>query len=187
MKLVRIGPSGQERPAIMNSSGNVAFVDHLIDDYNEDFFGSRDGLERLTSASDNLAFAPSADRVGVPVCTPSKLICVGLNYAKHAKEGGMDIPEEPVLFFKAPSAITGPFDQIVIPRGSEKTDWEVELAIVIGQKAKYVDKAHAMDHVFGYVLHNDVSEREFQLERGGQWVKGKSADTFAPIGPWLVT
>jgi 2-keto-4-pentenoate hydratase/2-oxohepta-3-ene-1,7-dioic acid hydratase in catechol pathway len=118
---------------------------------------------------------------------PSKIICVGLNYAGHAKESGMAIPREPVLFFKATSSISGPHDPIVIPKGSVKTDWEVELAVVIGKKANYVEEAEALDHVAGYLVHNDVSERAFQLEREGQWVKGKSADSFAPIGPWLVT
>ena len=122
-----------------------------------------------------------------PIANPSKIICVGLNYAKHALESKMERPKEPVLFFKSTTAITGPFDPIVIPPGSTKTDWEVELAVVIGKKASYVSEAQAMDHVAGYVLHNDVSEREYQLERGGQWVKGKSCDTFAPIGPYLVT
>jgi 2-keto-4-pentenoate hydratase/2-oxohepta-3-ene-1,7-dioic acid hydratase in catechol pathway len=126
-------------------------------------------------------------RLGPPLVRPSKIVCVGLNYAKHAAESGMDIPEEPVLFFKASSAIVGPNDSIVIPKGSEKTDWEVELAIVIGQKASYISEKDALRHVAGYVLHNDVSERAYQLERSGQWVKGKSCDTFAPIGPFIAT
>jgi 2-keto-4-pentenoate hydratase/2-oxohepta-3-ene-1,7-dioic acid hydratase in catechol pathway len=129
----------------------------------------------------------SDERLGPPVKDPSKIICVGLNYAGHAKESGMAIPREPVLFFKATSSISGPHDPIVIPKGSVKTDWEVELAVVIGKKANYVEEAEALDHVAGYLVHNDVSERAFQLEREGQWVKGKSADSFAPIGPWLVT
>jgi len=126
-------------------------------------------------------------RFGPPIRDPSKIICVGLNYAGHAKESGMALPKEPVLFFKATSSICGPNGPIVIPKGSVKTDWEVGLAVVIGKRAAYVEEAEAMDHVAGYLLHNDVSERAFQLEREGQWVKGKSADTFAPIGPWLVT
>ena len=124
---------------------------------------------------------------GPPSVRPSKLVCVGLNYAKHAEESGMEIPKEPVLFFKATSAIVGPNDDVIIPKGSQKTDWEVELAVVIGKKASYVSEADAMDHVAGYVLHNDYSEREFQIERSGQWVKGKSCDTFAPIGPFIAT
>ena len=126
-------------------------------------------------------------RLGPPISRPSKIICVGLNYAKHAAESGMDIPSEPVLFFKATSAIVGPNDDLIIPRGSQKTDWEVELAFVIGKKASYVPEKNAMDYVVGYLLHNDYSEREFQLERSGQWVKGKSCDTFAPLGPFLAT
>ena len=126
-------------------------------------------------------------RLGPPLSRPSKIVCVGLNYVKHAAESGMDIPEEPVLFFKASSAIVGPNDPIVIPKGSEKTDWEVELAVVIGKKASYVTEEDAFDHIAGYVLHNDVSERAYQLERSGQWVKGKSCDTFAPIGPFIAT
>ena len=141
------------------------------------------------SASQGAALPALAggERLGPPIANPSKIICVGLNYAKHALESKMERPNEPVLFFKSTTAITGPFDTIVIPPGSTKTYWEVELAVVIGKKASYVSEAQAMYHVAGYVLHNDVSEREYQLERGGQWVKGKSCDTFAPIGPYLVT
>ena len=127
------------------------------------------------------------ERLGPPVKKPSKIICIGVNYAGHAKESGMELPAEPVLFFKSPSAVVGPYDDIIIPKDSVKTDWEVELAVVIGKRANYVDEERAMEHVAGYVLHNDVSEREFQLERYGQWVKGKSADTFAPLGPFIVT
>jgi len=126
-------------------------------------------------------------RLGAPLVRPSKIVCVGLNYAQHAAESGMNVPEEPVLFFKASSAIVGPYDPIVIPKGSLKTDWEVELAVVIGRKASYVNEEDALKYVAGYVLHNDVSERDFQLERSGQWVKGKSCDTFAPIGSFIAT
>ena len=126
-------------------------------------------------------------RLGVPLVRPSKIVCVGLNYAKHAAESGMDVPQEPVLFFKATSAIVGPFDNIIIPKSSTKTDWEVELAVVIGKTASYVSEKNAMNHIAGYVLHNDVSERAFQIERSGQWVKGKSCDTFAPLGPFIAT
>jgi 2-keto-4-pentenoate hydratase/2-oxohepta-3-ene-1,7-dioic acid hydratase in catechol pathway len=125
--------------------------------------------------------------LGPPIIRPSKIVCVGLNYSKHAEESGMDVPKEPVLFFKASSAIIGPYDPIIIPKGSEKSDWEVELAIVIGNKASYVSEKDALSHIAGYVLHNDVSERSYQLERSGQWVKGKSCDTFAPIGPFIAT
>ena len=126
-------------------------------------------------------------RLGTPMVRPSKIVCVGLNYAQHAAESGMDIPQEPVLFFKATSALVGPNDDLIIPKGSEKTDWEVELAVVIGKKASYVEESDALDHIAGYVLHNDYSERSFQLERSGQWVKGKSCDTFAPVGPFIAT
>ena len=126
-------------------------------------------------------------RLGAPLVRPSKIVCVGLNYAKHAAESGMAVPKEPVLFFKATSAIVGPNDDVIIPKGSEKTDWEVELAVVIGKKASYVSEENALDHVAGYVLHNDYSERAFQIEREGQWVKGKSCDTFAPVGPFIAT
>ena len=125
--------------------------------------------------------------MGSPICRPSKIVCVGLNYAKHAQESGMEVPSEPVLFFKASSAIIGPYDEVILPKNSKKSDWEVELAIVIGDKASYVSEKNAMNHVAGYVLHNDISEREYQLERQGQWVKGKSCDTFAPLGPFVAT
>lgn len=130
---------------------------------------------------------PPGIRLGSPIGRPSKIICIGLNYSDHAKESGMAVPAEPIIFFKSTTAITGPSDGLLIPAGSEKTDWEVELGVVIGKTARYVPEAEAMDHVAGYVLHNDYSERAWQLERGGQWVKGKSADTYAPLGPWLVT
>lgn len=159
-------------------------------DYNEHFFGG-DGIDDLKKWLDsNEAACPIIGndvRLGPPLCRPSKIICIGLNYAKHAAESGMQLPEEPVLFFKATSAIVGPNDDLIIPKGSTKTDWEVELAVVIGKKASYISQKEAMDHVAGYVLHNDYSEREFQLEREGQWVKGKSCDTFAPLGPFIAT
>lgn len=159
-------------------------------DYNEDFFGT-DGLERLrrwtaTHAGDLRRVEPSV-RLGAPICRPSKIVCIGLNYRDHAAETGQQVPQEPVIFFKATSSLSGPNDAVVIPKGSTKLDWEVELAFVIGKEARYVAKQDALDHVAGYVLHNDYSERGFQLERGGQWVKGKSADTFAPLGPFLAT
>ena len=135
----------------------------------------------------NLPEIEKSTRLGCPVANPSKIICIGLNYAKHAKETNAAVPKEPILFFKSTTAVAGPDDNIIIPKNSEKTDWEVELAVVIGKKASYVEEADAMEYVAGYCLHNDVSERAFQLERGGQWVKGKSCDTFAPLGPWLAT
>ena len=188
MKLVRVGPKNQEKPGVLTDDGSLIDVSEQVDDFDQAFFSSG-GLEKLAEFASS---APASrlgpeSRFGPPIRDPSKIICVGLNYAGHAKESGMALPKEPVLFFKATSSICGPNDPIVIPKGSVKTDWEVELAVVIGKRAAYVEEAEAMDHVAGYLLHNDVSERAFQLEREGQWVKGKSADTFAPIGPWLVT
>lgn len=160
------------------------------EDYTEQFFGS-DGLSRLKAwAETNLSSCPVvADdvRLGSPIARPSKIICIGLNYVDHARESNMAVPQEPIVFFKSTTALVGPNDDLVIPRGSEKTDWEVELAIVIGKKASYVTKEEALDYVAGYALHTDYSERAYQLERGGQWVKGKSCDTFAPLGPWVAT
>lgn len=169
--------------------GTRTDVSAFGEDYDEVFFGS-DGPARLAEwleDQDNLPSFDSTARLGPPLVRPSKLICIGLNYKAHAEESGVALPPEPVIFFKATSAIAGPNDNIVIPRNSEKTDWEVELAFVIGKKASYVEKTNALDHVAGYVLHNDYSERAFQLERSGQWVKGKSCDTFAPIGPFIAT
>jgi 2,4-diketo-3-deoxy-L-fuconate hydrolase len=190
MKLIRFGEPVKEKPGILLNDGSILDISGFTKDINQDFFAS-DGINRLSSwLMDNEKDCPRIDqkvRLGPPVANPSKIICVGLNYAQHAKESGMDIPKEPVLFFKAPSAVTGPNDDIIIPRNSKKTDWEVELAIVIGGKASYVEEADAMNYIAGYLLHNDISEREFQLERYGQWVKGKSADTFAPIGPFIAT
>ena len=190
MKLIRFGNAGNEKPGIQLEDGSRIDVSAFGQDYNEDFFGT-EGVEKLrTWLTNNQSDCPTVAldvRLGPPTTRPSKIVCVGLNYAKHAAESGMQVPSEPVLFFKASSAIVGPDDDVIIPKGSEKTDWEVELAIVIGKKASYVSKEDAMDHVAGYVLHNDVSERAFQLEREGQWVKGKSCDTFAPLGPFMAT
>lgn len=189
MKLVRFGEKGQEKPGIQIDS-TVYDVSGFGEDFNPDFL-ENEGLSRLkdwwekNNASCSEVHAET--RLGTPVTGIPKIICVGLNYADHAKETNAEIPKEPILFFKATSSVTGPNDQVIIPKGSQKTDWEVELGVVIGKKASYVTKEEAMDHVAGYVLHNDYSERAFQLERGGQWVKGKSCDTFAPLGPWLVT
>ena len=162
-------------------------VSEHVRDYDDQFFSSEDSIAKLREVCDGDLTSIIPSRLGPPIHKPGKIVCIGLNYSKHAAESGMEIPKEPVIFFKSPSSVVGPFDDIIIPRDSEKTDWEVELALVIGKKASYVDKDNAMDHVAGYVLHNDVSERSFQLDRGGQWVKGKSADTFAPLGPYLVT
>ena len=190
MKLIRFGAINEEKPGVLLANGTKIDVSAFGQDYDEAFFGSN-GINTLQAwleiNQDSCPIIGDDVRLGPPLSRPSKIVCVGLNYAKHAAESGMDIPEEPVLFFKASSAIVGPFDPIVIPKGSEKTDWEVELAVVIGQKASYVSESEALNHVAGYVLHNDVSERAFQLERSGQWVKGKSCDTFAPIGPFIAT
>lgn len=190
MKLIRFGKPGEEIPGIELANGRRLDVSAFVSDYTEQFFGSN-GIEKLkTWLEDNQDDCPEVKRsvrLGPPVARPSKLVCIGLNYAKHAQESGMDIPPEPVLFFKATSAIVGPSDDLIIPKGSQKTDWEVELGVVIGKKTSYVEEAEAMDYVAGYVLHNDYSEREFQIERAGQWVKGKSCDTFAPLGPFLAT
>ena len=190
MKLIRFGELGKEKPGIILANGTKIDVSDFGSDYDEMFFGNN-GLQRLKDwleiNKENCPVLDKSIRLGVPLVRPSKIVCVGLNYTKHAEESGMEIPKEPVLFFKATSALSGPFDQIIIPKNSKKTDWEVELAIIIEKKASYITKEEALDHVAGYVLHNDVSEREFQLERSGQWVKGKSCDTFAPIGPFIAT
>jgi 2-keto-4-pentenoate hydratase/2-oxohepta-3-ene-1,7-dioic acid hydratase in catechol pathway len=187
MKLIRFGSPGQEKPGL-EENGIRYDVSHLVEDYTEEFF-TNDGMARLKKDFNPESAARIDDdiRLGVPVSRPGKIICIGLNYRKHAEESGMAPPSEPVVFFKATSSLTGPNDQIIIPKNSRKTDWEVELAVVIGKRANYINTDEALDFVAGYVLHNDVSEREFQLERGGQWVKGKSCDTFSPIGPYLVT
>jgi 2,4-didehydro-3-deoxy-L-rhamnonate hydrolase len=190
MKLIRFGNPGTEKPGVVLEDGRRIDVSAFGEDFDESFFGTGGTGRLATWLENNAASAPTVDdaiRLGPPLARPSKLICIGLNYADHARESGMDIPKEPVVFFKATSAIVGPDDDLVIPRNSEKTDWEVELAVVIGAKASYVPIEKALDHVAGYVLHNDYSERAYQLERGGQWVKGKSCDTFAPLGPWIAT
>ena len=190
MKLIRFGEINKEKPGVLLSDGTKIDVSRFINDYDEHFFGNQ-GIEKLNNwLEKNQDSCPVLDndiRLGSPLFRPSKIVCVGLNYAKHAQESGMDVPEEPVLFFKASSAIIGPYDSITIPKGSEKSDWEVELAVVIGNKASYVSEKDALSHIAGYVLHNDVSERSYQLERSGQWVKGKSCDTFATIGPFIAT
>lgn len=188
MKLIRFGLPGAERPGIQLEDGTRIDATPIVPDYDEDFFGG-DGLERLRSwlEEGEYSVVDSGERLGPPIGRPSKIVCVGLNYFDHAAESGLRIPEEPVLFMKASTSLSGPFDDILLPLGSAKTDWEVELAFVIGRTARYVEEARALDHVAGYAVLNDVSERSFQIERGGQWVKGKSCDTFAPMGPYLVT
>ena len=190
MKLIRFGEKNKEKPGIQLDDDQRIDVSSFIDDYDENFF-YKIGIKKLRSwLNKNKEKCPIIDnniRIGPPISRPSKIVCVGLNYAKHAAESGMKIPDEPVLFFKSSSAITGPYDPIIIPKNSSKTDWEVELAIVMGKRASYVSKEDALNYIAGYVLHNDVSEREFQIERSGQWVKGKSCDSFAPIGPFIAT
>ena len=190
MKLIRFGKPGNEKPGIQLDKGQKIDVSAFGLDYDEIFFGfegPKKLREWLSLNQENCPKISDNVRLGPPICRPSKIVCVGLNYAKHAQESGMEVPSEPVLFFKASSAIIGPNDDVILPRNSKKSDWEVELAIVIGAKASYVEEENAMNHVAGYVLHNDISEREFQLERSGQWVKGKSSDTFAPLGPYIAT
>jgi 2-keto-4-pentenoate hydratase/2-oxohepta-3-ene-1,7-dioic acid hydratase in catechol pathway len=187
MKLIRFGKEGQEKPGI-HLDGKNYDLSAFVKDYDESFFEQND-LEKLAGIvnEEKLPLVEDGQRIGSPIARPSKILCIGLNYAKHAKETGAAIPTEPILFMKSTSSLTGPYDNIIIPKNSEKTDWEVELAVVIGKKASYVSEVEAMDYVAGYVLHNDVSERAFQLERGGTWDKGKGCDSFAPLGPWLVT
>ena len=190
MKLIRLGEAGQEKPGVLLRDGTRVDVSDIVPDYDERFF-AEDGLDALRQWLDrNESTAPrvsSLMRLGPPICRPSKIICIGLNYRDHAAESGAELPLEPVVFMKSTSSLAGPNDPVVIPRNAEKLDWEVELAVVIGKKAAYTTKEQALKFIAGYALHNDYSERTFQLERGGQWVKGKSADTFAPIGPFLVT
>ena len=190
MKLFRHGEPGQEKPGIVSAAGEHLDASAFGEDFNEAFFDSN-GLVRsadwLILNELSLPALPEGFRFGPCVARPSKIICVGLNYKDHAAESNMPVPAEPILFFKSTTSLVGPNDDVVIPKGSTKTDWEVELAIVMSQKASYVSQEEAMSYVAGYALHNDYSERAFQLERGGQWVKGKSCDTFAPLGPYLVT
>jgi len=190
MKLIRCGIVGKERPGVLLADGSRIDVSAFGEDYTEAFFAS-DGLKRLeTWLASNASSCPRIDasmRLGSCIARPSKIICVGLNFKDHAKESNLDLPKEPILFFKSTTALTGPNDNVTIPKGSVKTDWEVELAVVIGKKASYIDEKDALKYIAGYALHNDYSEREFQIERCGQWVKGKSCDTFAPLGPFLAT
>ena len=189
MKLIRFGELNKEKPGVCINDINYD-VSGFIHDYNAAFFGNG-GLPHLAWMVEQhktmLPKLPVGTRFGCPVANPSKIVCIGLNYADHAKETGAAIPAEPIIFLKSTTAVCGPFDNIIIPKDSEKTDWEVELAVVIEKKASYVDEDKAMEYVAGYALHNDVSERAFQLEMGGTWDKGKGCDSFAPLGPWLVT
>src|SRR6478672_3735898 len=190
MKLIRFGDSGNERPGFLLSDGTRIDASAFGSDYDEAFFAGG-GLTRLREwSAKNAASAPrvgSAVRLGPPICRPSKIVCIGLNFRDHAAETGAKIPSEPVIFFKSTTALVGPNDPLMIPKGADKVDWEVEFAIVIGKRVNYVEKQDALKYVAGYALHNDYSERGFQKDRGGQWVKGKSCDTFAPLGPFLAT
>ncbi|NSX53517.1 fumarylacetoacetate hydrolase family protein [Parasulfitobacter algicola] len=182
MRLVRYGEMGQEKPGVMDEAGQIRDLSKLFSDITPDVF---DDISAINPA--DFPVINGTPRYGVPFRGINKIICIGLNYHDHAAETGKDVPSEPIVFMKATSALNGPYDPIRIPRGSQKSDWEVELGVVIGKDTKYVSEENALDHVFGYTLINDVSERHFQAERGGQWTKGKSCDTFAPVGPWLVT
>lgn len=189
MKLLRYGPIGAEKPALI-FEGKVLDASPVTIDFDVEFFW-RDGIARLQKAikSDSLpTISIDGQRLGSPIKRAGKIVCIGLNYRNHAAESGMDIPSEPIIFMKAPNTMVGPNDDVIIPRKSKKTDWEVELAVIIGKRASYLDSpAQALDYVAGYAISNDVSEREFQMERGSQWDKGKSCDTFNPFGPWIVT
>jgi 2,4-diketo-3-deoxy-L-fuconate hydrolase len=189
MKFIRYGNPGEERTGVQIDDVNYD-TSFYGKDYDENFFAT-DGLAQLAAYvkahQSELIAIPEGSRLGSPIARPSKIVCIGLNYADHAKETNAPLPSEPVIFMKSTSSLVGPYDNIVIPKNSVKTDWEVELAVVIGKKASYVEEADAHNYIAGYVLHNDVSEREFQLERNGTWDKGKGCDTFAPLGPYLVT
>lgn len=192
MKLLRVGTLGAEKPGALVADNTYVDLSDVVPDFNEAFFADG-GIDRIRSvvaaraaAGDTRAIGDQ--RVGAPIARPHQIICVGLNYSDHAKETGQDVPSEPILFTKSPNTLVGPNDNVRIPRGSTKTDWEVELGIVIGKRASYLDSIEdAREAIAGWVLVNDVSERAFQIERGGQWMKGKSAETFNPAGPWLVT
>lgn len=188
MKLLRFGEPGTEKPGVLVNN-EIVDVSAFGEDFGEKFFetGGVARLQEWLKKNTSLPKVSKDVRIGAPFTRPSKIICVGLNYTKHALESQMDIPKEPIIFFKSTTALVGPTDDLIIPRNSTKTDWEVELAVVIGKKASYVEEKNAMDYVAGFCLHNDYSEREYQLERNGQWVKGKSCDTFAPMGPYMVT
>jgi len=189
VKLVRAGERGRETPAVMDDDGTLRSAAGVTSDYGHEFFAS-DGLERLRAAygRGDLPVLPDPGRIGACISRPGKIVCVGLNYIDHAAEAGMTLPDEPLTFLKAPSSLSGPHDDLPLPIGGEKTDWEVEVGVVIGRTARYLpDEASALATIAGYCVSNDVSERHFQLERGGQWSKGKSAEGFNPLGPWLVT
>lgn len=187
MKLLRVGAKGSEKPAILHTDGTYRDLSSVVPDINGATIGA-EGLARIKAAdASKLPVLDKGSRIGPCVGNVGKFMCIGLNYADHAAETGAEIPKEPILFMKATSAIIGPNDDVELPKNTLKPDWEVELGVIIGKTAKYIDEANALDYVAGYCVVNDLSERHFQTERGGQWTKGKSADTFGPIGPWLVT
>ncbi|MBN9986256.1 FAA hydrolase family protein [Rhizobium laguerreae] len=186
MKLMRVGEAGSEKPALLDADGNIRDLSGHVADIGGEAIGPT-GLAKIAAIDPKSLPEIAPGRIGACVAGTGKFICIGLNYSDHAAETGATVPPEPIIFMKATSAIVGPNDDVIIPRGSEKTDWEVELGVVIGKTAKYVTEAEALDYVAGYCVSNDVSERAFQTERSGQWTKGKSCDTFGPIGPWLVT
>ncbi|MBA5801505.1 fumarylacetoacetate hydrolase family protein [Rhizobium changzhiense] len=186
MKLMRVGEAGSEKPALLDADGKIRDLSGHVADIGGEAIGPA-GLAKIAAIDPKGLPEIAPGRIGACVAGTGKFICIGLNYSDHAAETGATVPPEPIIFMKATSAIVGPNDNVVIPRGSEKTDWEVELGVVIGKTAKYVTEAEALDYVAGYCVSNDVSERAFQTERSGQWTKGKSCDTFGPIGPWLVT
>lgn len=187
MKLVRYGDKGAERPGILDADGKIRDISSLTPDIDGKFLTGEKLLALKKLDPGSLPIVNQPGRIAEPVASVGKFICVGLNYADHARESGAEVPPEPVLFMKATSAISGPYDNVLLPRNSKKSDWEVELGVVIGKEARYVDERNAMDYVAGFCVVNDLSEREFQLERHGQWVKGKGCDTFGPFGPYLVT
>jgi 2,4-didehydro-3-deoxy-L-rhamnonate hydrolase len=187
MKLLRYGPAGKEKPGMIDSNGKLRSLHKKIKDITPDTLSSANLAKLRKIKPESLPLVGGKPRLGVPLSGIAKIVCVGLNYSDHAKETGSPIPKEPILFMKAITSLNGPNDKVKLPRGSVKSDWEVELGIVIGRKAQYVEEKDALKYVAGFTLVNDVSEREYQIERGGQWTKGKSADTFCPVGPWLVT
>lgn len=187
MKLLRFGNRGTEKPAVLHGDGTIRDVSALVADFSPETISPT--ILRILESADvgSLPEVPAATRIGPPISRTGHFLAIGLNYADHAAESGQPVPQEPVVFSKAPSCLSGPYDDVLLPRGSVKTDWEVELAVIIGERCDYVEEEDALSKVFGYAICNDVSEREYQAERGGQWIKGKSAPTFGPLGPWLVT
>ncbi|MCB1454049.1 MAG: fumarylacetoacetate hydrolase family protein [Rhizobiaceae bacterium] len=187
MKLLRVGDAGSEKPAVLDENGVARDVSSIVSDYSPETLGPALISQLRAADLTSLPALPAGMRIGAPVSRVGHFIAIGLNYADHAAETGAAIPKEPIVFSKAPSCLSGPNDNVVLPRGSVKTDWEVELAVVIGKRGEYIEQSEALDYVLAYALCNDVSEREYQAERGGQWIKGKSAPTFGPLGPWMVT